>query len=492
MFKDSLNGLEDHKKALILYHYIDELFVTNDDTFSLAKIRGRLNLYFLLVVRHFGTELLNKWMEDTRALARADKSSEMKTWQNMIIPNSVEELSLRTQFLWCGVCPAFLQPLEGMKRTACCVYSQLGHQITAAPIDSFFNISQNHKIDHRPTPNDADTEDLTDSMRNASDIHFLRSSTNVQTKMFALNPDAVGITKTMAKKLAIKSGAIAEENNSSEGKRIHTHVAEVLRQVRQHPSLYTSTITPSKEDKKNSRAFKYVVEKPVFEQRHFLRRFIVQQVLEVGKRLDSELLKNLIDQWFQHVRDSAVKWHDGNGHLFIDDEKADPDTVNIDERMLDFIRKTLPHQSAKWTFREKKHYDRLSEDSLMSAQLPLPSQFNWTSTTSIEIFKDPQTIEFYYGHWAAVHPQLTRTPKLCLHYGSNWIPHEFIVLFTAMMNGIFDTPSLDAFINMIENNASKNIDNYAGYLYHDSNERHSYVWEVSFRNINFFFRSIGF
>ena len=121
----------------------------------------------------------------------------------------------------------------------------------------------------------------------------------------------------------------------------------------------------------------------------------------------------------------------------------------------------------------------------MSSKLPAPKQFQWTSTTNITTFMNPKNLAFYYGHWAVNHPKMSHAPKTMLHYSSGWVPAPYLILFSVMMNGVFDEASLDAFINMIKNNGAKAIDNYAkNDLSHDAEEKDTYYFEVSFRNLN--------
>ena len=142
-----------------------------------------MNLYCLLLRRLFGTELL----KEVLAVQCPEDAFKSKSVWNLVIPNSVEELNLRTRILFGSVTSLFTAALEGQKRQCLTIWSDVGIRPQNEPIESFFFHPAHLRLVHRPSPNLEDKELMGEQMVESSKLFFARSSVAVKSTLYTIS-----------------------------------------------------------------------------------------------------------------------------------------------------------------------------------------------------------------------------------------------------------------------------------------------------------------
>ena len=294
---------EPNKKALVLLMHIKTMFET-DERFRLDTISGRMNLYCKLLVHHFGREKINNLLDFASTVVSQGMFKALCA-QNMLIPQTVEELQLRLKIMWGATTQVFTAAMECGKRQTGMVWNELGVNFDGTGVTSFFNMAKKRMMTHRKTPNHSDDVEFFNGCREISKMFYSRCG-KVMSNFFCLSNTAPGMTYKLTENCENESVKIAVANAAMQFKYCNAYFQETLKTMVKSPNVLHANYIPTEMEQQT-----LVVEKDPLRRVWNLRRVFFEFFNEKATASDNPEFTKLSYSYRTEVMSLIKEWQSG-------------------------------------------------------------------------------------------------------------------------------------------------------------------------------------
>lgn len=434
---------------------IKDLFKTNE-SFSLASVKGRTNLYCLLLLHHFGKKMLRDLLDLMETEDVASNGLAYVNAMNVLFPNSVEELNVRLKFLWCAATPLHTVAFEGQKRQTCQIWNEMGIKMAFGPrINSFFELPKQKLLLHRPTPNNERSSEFFGNLRKIDEMFFSRAEAEARHHYYCCNHTCPGMTEQLTLMVENLSTKLARQNTDVQEKYINSHICQIVNSVGGRPNLLNSVIAPDE-------AYEFPYEKTVILQNAFIRRLFMEDFARLAKR--DKAIEGLFAGYLEGTKEFLGKWMRGeySNDVYLKPDAAGKITMKSD-LILDHYEKDFLDTLQE---REKdKNYFRISRfDDLIgyaTKGLKVPGYLNEDEAG------DPDKSTFYFASWLANHKVVGHVTIFAKKFQPNWRPRAYHILAVTFAHSCFNKKTCKAFHDMVLNNGKKDSERYYGRYVHE-------------------------
>lgn len=490
-FEGLLEDIEDRRKAVIVLQVLSELLTDKTNDINLHTFDGRRNLYCLLLMHHFGEDLVKKILESYGEENEKGSKYEFRaaTLLNTVCPDSFEEMQLRIKEMYSASTDVHTIAFESGKRMTLTMMSELNLELTYEPIKSFFNLPRSAKLQHRITPNTDEAAVSSTEMNKLIKAYYSKIEVPIRTRFYPMPSGAPGMTMKLTKVTYDYSANLAEDNSRTQEKDINSYLVEALTKLSGHTFLFPTVVRPSE----NNLAEK-IQEKSIEMQYSFLRRLFIEKLADLGTNTKAtSKVKDLCNLWFDEAKKRLNAVHDGRSiadglkekitdweGVWKKKKKNDPQTEKSEPSEIGGWKELLKKQRQKRDtdpkfFADETNYDALLENNL---SFPLLKEGTWSEAR----VTDPKSLEFAYAHMLMCHNNGSSLTELPLTFDTKWAPRDYHILLTTICTSVHDLASLQALIKLVDGNGRKRIAGYKGGYFHDSHKSLEFNEEVRNRN----------
>ena len=456
--------MESEKKALLIFMAINKTF-SSDNQYSLSEYGGRINLYCFLLCQIFNKPLIEQCL-DFVCETSTGKSMAVK---NILIPNTLEELNVRLKFLWSSITDIHTVAMEGQKRQTCSIWNEMGLQVTVAPIPGFFSFSLIKPLTHRPTPNSdlgSGGIQMMFSLKQSSKLFFQRTGKAIETHCYPLHGGAGGVTTLTSWALKTESKNCAEKNVRVQQRLANAYLVEVISSVMADPHLLNCVIVPTQEEEQSGKA---LVEKDLLKQ-NVMQRFNIMEKFadKAHENGGANETMPLYQAWesdcqtyLKHFLDCPVPPGVTNKAMgvYCQDPKGATATSKAAQK---FLTEALRFdkefdkdaQREKWHYSDPANYGPFS-DKLAAVMYPPPKDKVDVREAGIS-----GTLANRHGAFLVAHVKINHQTQSAQKFNVSWSNKEYQLLYTTAAHASFNVPSCTAFRQVIENNGTKDTQNY--------------------------------
>ena len=441
-----------------------------------------MNLFCLLLLEKMGKKRLK------RILELADKKSEdcdnfgHYKMLNMILPSSLGEMHLRIKLLYSATTDIMTAAGESQKRQMCETFNELEVLLTDQPIESFFDIQDDMRLDHRKDPSSTEPTDFNNQMATSDIQFFLRTKTSFICHFYACNPQTFGITQKIAAELVEKSSKWAFDNTKTEIKTIETYIERVVSRARMYPMQMNMIVANAPGDPLN-----YPIEKNLAKQAAYMRRFFLEQMYVESHEKNDEgeiverstgmapIYNDFVQSaefwlrgWLNSSKDSRATRTDPNAL----DKNGNPILITEDEKrayqlMEHYYKTTFTRRNQdKYLFTDpsregKEDYDPLIDYFLTSLLVP-------EETLDPEKLRHPSNMEWWYATRLFLHKETAKITEFPMKFPTKAAPRYWQSLLLVFALGVVNDRSCHQLETTIRNNCIKKIQHYTAEYVHES------------------------